>query len=303
MRLNKFFLFAVFLLTLFSCQLGFPTAEGELSRVENSSETAEKVSGKTDKTKTLKIVSWNIQHLGKTKSDSVIYEIASLLRNFDLVAVQEVVAKDPAGAQAVARLADALNRMGFQWDYQVSDPTKSPSVYMSERYAFLWKPSRVQMIHRARLDTEFENEFYREPFIGKFKIRGGEQSFYVVNYHSRKYSDKPEEEIVHLEFYPERLQSEHILIAGDFNLNEKHPVWDSFYENGFSAAVSGTRTTLKRSCSGENYLNHAIDNIYFTSQVRKIHSGSIDFVKTCEDLPQARKISDHLPVFMEFSLN
>src|SRR5690625_4813052 len=191
MRLNKFFLFAVFLLTLLSCQLGFPTAEGEL-RVENSSETTEKVSGKTDKTKTLKIVSWNIQHLGRTKSDSVIYEIASLLRDFDLVAVQEVVAKDPAGAQAVARLADALNRMGFQWDYQVSDPTKSPSVYMSERYAFLWKPSRVQMIHRARLDTEFENEFYREPFIGKFKIRGGEQSFYVVNYHSRKYSDRPE---------------------------------------------------------------------------------------------------------------
>ena len=80
--------------------------------------------------------------------------MAQILRHFDIVAIQEVVAKDPAGAQAVARLVDALNRTGYQWDYRISDPTKSPSVYMSARYAFLWKPSRVAIQHRAFLDKE-----------------------------------------------------------------------------------------------------------------------------------------------------
>lgn len=253
--------------------------------------------------KTIKIVSWNIQHMGRTKTPEVILEIAKILRSYDLVAIQEVVAKDPAGAQAVARLADELNRMGFQWDYQVSDPTRSPSGNLSERYAFLWKPSRVRMIHRAKLDKELEDLCYREPFVGQFQIRGEDKTFYVANYHSRKYTDRPEEEIVHLLDYPERLVSENILIAGDFNLNERHEVWEPFYRKGFRSAVKDSRTTLKRKCAGENYLNHPIDNIFYSKGIRWVSAGTIDFVGSCENLEEARRISDHLPVFMEFGLD
>ncbi len=46
------------------------------------------------------------------------------------------------GAQAVARLADELNRKGTKWDYVISDPTSS-SAYKTERYAFIWKTSKV----------------------------------------------------------------------------------------------------------------------------------------------------------------
>src|SRR5690554_4460363 len=174
---------------------------------------------------TVSLVSWNIQDLGRSKSSESIYEIANILRDFDVVAIQEVVAKDPAGAQAIAKIADELNRMGAKWDYQISNPTKSPSVYMSERYAFLWKTSKVNMVHRAYLDDELKDLCYREPYIGAFRVKGKNEQFYVVNYHSRKYNDKPEEEIIHFINYPERLVSDKILIAGDFNLNERHDVW------------------------------------------------------------------------------
>src|SRR5690625_3633586 len=119
--------------------------------------------------KDLTLVSWNIQHLGRSKTDEEIWQMAQILRHFDIVAIQEVVAKDPAGAQAVAKLADELNRTGANWDYQVSNPTISPSVYISERYAFLWKTSKVTLQHRAFLDSEREDLFFREPFIAKFK--------------------------------------------------------------------------------------------------------------------------------------
>src|SRR5690554_4672329 len=100
------------------------------------------------KSEKLSLVSWNIQYLGRTKTSEDIYEIANILRDFDIVAIQEVVAKDPAGAQAVAKIADELNRMGYKWDYQISDPTKSPTVYISERYAYLWKTSKVSLSYR-----------------------------------------------------------------------------------------------------------------------------------------------------------
>lgn len=59
----------------------------------------------------VKIVSWNIANLGKSKSVSEIQFMAQTLKDFDVVAIQEVVAGS-GGAQAVAQLADELNRMG-----------------------------------------------------------------------------------------------------------------------------------------------------------------------------------------------
>lgn len=266
----------------------------EVSQVHISDSTN---SSKRDK---LSLVSWNIQYLGRTKTSEDIYEMANILRHFDIVAIQEVVAKDPAGAQAVAKIADELNRMGYKWDYQISDPTKSPSVYISERYAFLWKTSKVSLIHRAYLDKDLEDICYREPFVAAFKAKGKSAPFYVVNYHSRKFNDRPEEEIVHFIDFPERLNSNRILIAGDFNLSEKHEVWRPFYRKGFKNALDNQRTTLKMKCNNGDYLSHPIDNIYFTSGITLSRAESVDFVKTCENLIRAREISDHLPVYMEF---
>ena len=259
--------------------------------------------GKTDKKNNLTLASWNIRHLGRTKTDQDIHDIANILRTFDIVAIQEVVAKDPAGAQAVAKIADELNRMGSKWDYQVSDPTKSPSVYISERYAFLWKTSKVDIINRAYLDKELEDLCFREPFVGKFRKKGKTEPFYIVNYHSRKYTDSPEEEILHFIDYPERLATDKILIAGDFNLDEKHAVWHPFYRDGFKSALKNQKTTLKTKCKGDDYLSHPIDNVYFTPGIKMTQSGSVDLVKACGNLSRAREISDHLPVFIEFTLD
>ena len=264
----------------------------KFQRQDSSYNTADKV----------KLVSWNIRHLGRTKTSEDIFEIANILRNFDLVAIQEVVAKDPAGAQAVAKIVDELNRMGSKWDYQVSDPTKSPSVYISERYAFLWKTSKVSLIHRAYLDKYLEDLCYREPFVAAFKLKGKSDTFYLVNYHSRKYNDKPYDEIIHLLDFPERLESNRILIAGDFNLNEKHDVWKHFYNKGFKNALKNEPTTLKTICKDGNYLSHPIDNIYFTSGIDMVQAKNLDFIGTCDKLERAREISDHLPIYMEFRL-
>lgn len=251
----------------------------------------------------LTIASWNIRDLGRTKSAEDIAKIAQIIRHIDLVAIQEVVAKDPAGAQAIAKIVDELNRMGAQWDYRISNPTNSPSPYISERYAFLWKTSKIKLLNRAYLDSELEEVCDREPFVGKFQLTKGKEPFYVINFHSRRFNQQPEDEIIHFKNYPERLKTDRVFIVGDFNIDENHQVWDNLYRLGYNSALKGIQTTLKTICAQNSYLNHSIDNIYFSSKSAELsQSGAIDFVSACENLEAARGLSDHLPVFASFSL-
>lgn len=251
---------------------------------------------------TLKIITWNIQNLGQSKNNEEIEFIVGVLNDFDIIVIQEVVAKHPAGAQKVAQIADELNRKGSKWDYRISNPTKSPSAYMSERYAFIWKTSKVHIKGRAYLDDELASEIFREPFIAEFKPKNSDHTFHVVNFHSRTHSDQPELEIELFKDYQQRLNTDHILIAGDFNLNERHNIWDGFYQQGYKSAVKSSKTTLKRKCSSGDYLSHSIDNIYYSKRIKLFNSGVVDYVEACENLLAARKISDHLPVFLEFSI-
>lgn len=253
-----------------------------------------------DTLQTLKIASWNIRDLGRTKDADEITEIAKIIRDYDMVAIQEVVAKDPAGAQAVAKIADALNRMGSKWDYRISMPTQSPSVYISERYAFLWKTSKVALKSRAYLDDTLAEVIYREPFIAEFVLKNDPTPFYVVNFHSRKFNDRPEVEIIYLKTYAQKFNSNRVFVLGDFNLKMPHPVWDELYNVGFQPALTAVKTTLKTTCKSGNYLNYAIDNVlYLSTNIKLINAGVNDFVTNCEQLEHARQLSDHLPVFIE----
>ena len=63
----------------------------------------------------LSILTWNIQHLGKTKNATEIAFMVKVMKAYDIIAIQEVVAKDPAGIKAVVRIVEQLNRSGAKW--------------------------------------------------------------------------------------------------------------------------------------------------------------------------------------------
>ncbi|MEQ3690636.1 MAG: endonuclease/exonuclease/phosphatase family protein, partial [Flavobacterium sp.] len=128
----------------------------------------------------VKLLSWNIENLGKSKSDETITYIANTIKDYDVIAIQEVVA-GYGGSQAVVKLVDALNRMGNKWDYSISNPTTS-SAYKTERYAFIWKPSRVKKIGDAWLEQKYNLEIDREPYFCTFSYDNKE--FTVVNFHA-----------------------------------------------------------------------------------------------------------------------
>lgn len=247
----------------------------------------------------LKMASWNIQDLGRTKDDAEIYRMAQLLRHFDFVAIQEVVAKDPAGGQKVAAIVDELDRMGANWDYKLSDPTTSEEPRSRERYAFLWKSNKLDVVSAA-LDKANEANIVREPYLAKLRLRETRQLVWVANFHSLPHGKSPEKEILMLKSYLAAAEPYPLVFMGDWNLDEAHSVWDDFYKYGFAPVVRSSPTTLKRTCKEGRYLNHAIDNIYCTNEgVRRTSGGVVDFVESCEGLVAARQLSDHLVVWGE----
>jgi endonuclease/exonuclease/phosphatase family metal-dependent hydrolase len=243
------------------------------------------------------ICTWNIRDFGQSKSDIEMDSIVKIVKQFDILAIQEVVA-GPGGAQAVARLADELNRTGSKWQYSISNPTSgTPS--SSERYAFLWKPSKVTAIGKAWLDSTHSTEIDREPFMQQFKA--GTLTFTLVNFHAISPSRQPETEIKYFRYFLDRYKSHNLVFLGDFNLTQSHTVFNPLKSAGYETAMQGQKTSLKTACKGNECLSGEYDHIFYRKAIMKAEQqGVIHFYKNYPDLKQARYISDHVPMWTKF---
>jgi len=246
------------------------------------------------------VCAWNLENFGKSKGDDIIDFVANTVKGFDLIAIEEVVAGD-GGAQAVGRLNDILNRKGVKWDYTISDPTVSSS-YKTERYAFLWKPSKLKKIGDAWLEKKFNLEIDREPFYANFQAE--DKMFTLVTFHAITKKMQPETEIKYFKFIPAEYPDKNLIFAGDFNCPQSHTVFNPLKSMGFKPIFTGQKTSLKQYCVEDECLASEFDNIFYKSEkVNFINSGIIPFYTNFADLQEARKVSDHVPIYFEFSLN
>ncbi len=246
------------------------------------------------------ICSWNLENFGKSKNDSTINFIANTVKDYDVVAIQEVVAGD-GGAQAVARLSDALNRKGFKWDYTISEPTLSSS-YKTERYAFIWKTSRLTIIGKAWLEKKYNLEIDREPFFATFKTNG--KLFTIVTFHAITKTKQPETEIKYFKFLPAEYPNNNLIFCGDFNCPQSHTVFNPLKSLGYKPIFTNQKTSLKEKSNDDNCLASEFDNMFYNaSAISFIKSGVILFYKSFSSLKEARTVSDHIPIYFEFSLN
>jgi endonuclease/exonuclease/phosphatase family metal-dependent hydrolase len=248
----------------------------------------------------LSIISWNLKDFGHSRDDKEINAIAKVIRHADIVCVQEVVAKHPGGAQAVARLVEELDRMGANWDYVISDPTQSTSPHVSERYAFLWKSNKVKKIGRARLLTELAQKVEREPYLINFNHNG--QEIVILNYHACTHkADNPErQEIVQISKWLNDNSSKNTIWAGDMNLGISDEAFNTIKQSGYKSALNGEKTSLKKSCKKGNYLSRAEDNVLYKLESLDINGAEVlDFIETgdCTAVTWKRNsYSDHLPI-------
>lgn len=247
-----------------------------------------------------KLLSWNLQNFGKSKSDQEIAFIANTIKDFDIIAIQEVVAGN-GGAQAVARLADALNRKGSIWDYRISNPTSS-TTKGTERYAFVWKTNKLKLKGNPWLEQKYHTQIEREPYFATFEIKG--KTITVAAFHAIPKNKHPEREIKYLKLLPQEYPNLNLLFVGDFNCSQSHSVFVPLKKMGFSPILENQKTSLKTKPKENEYLASEYDNIFYKiSPINYLKSDVILFYQKFISLKEARKISDHLPIWFEFSLN
>ena len=248
----------------------------------------------------LKIISWNVENLGKSKSDSTITYIANILKDYDVVALQEVVA-GYGGAKAVGKLADELNRKGSKWDYVISDPTTS-SAYKRERYAFLWKTTKVKKIGKAWLEKKYNQEIDREPFYCTFNYN--DKLVTLVNFHAITKSKQPETEIKYFKFLPLQYPLLNLMFIGDFNCPQSHTVFNPLKKMGYVPVFENQKTTLKKECKEEECLASEFDNIWYDfAKIKVLKCDVIHFYTDFDYLKLAAKVSDHIPIWVEIFLD
>lgn len=244
----------------------------------------------------VKLLSWNIENLGKSKSEANITFMANTIKEYDIIALQEVVAGD-GGAQAVAKLAEELNRKGSKWDYTISDPTSS-SAYKTERYAFLWKTSNVKKIGEAWLEKKYNIEMDREPYYCTFDYKG--KQFTLANFHAITKSKQPETEIKYFKFLPDQYPKLNLLFVGDFNCPQSHTVFNPLKKMGFKSVFINQKTSLKKECIEDECLASEFDNIWYNAaKISVTNSKVLHFYTTFKSLKEAREISDHIPITTE----
>ena len=240
-----------------------------------------------------KVMTWNLNHLGKSKNELEIHFIADVMKDFDIVALQEVVTS-PYGAKAAARLEVQLDRLGTDWDFILSDPTTG---HNTERYAFFWKTSKFRLKGKGYLEQRLSDSFDREPMLATFEDKYGHRVL-VANYHARTIQYHPEVEIGLLDELHQWYEEENLVICGDFNLPDTHMVFEELRIEGLYPVVQGTKTSLKRKVKDGIYVSNPYDNIFYEKSAwKKIDAGVVDFVAAFMTLEEARKISDHLPVW------
>ena len=187
--------------------------------------------------------------------------------------------------------------MGAAWDYVVSDPTCS-SPYRTERYAYLWKKSKVKLVGKPWLEAKYEQQIDREPFFATFDVKG--KRFTLVNFHAITKKHQPETEIKYFRFFPQTYPDLKLIFVGDFNLPQSHTVFNPLKKMGYVPALVNQKTTLRQKCLSNGSLASEYDNIFYhESRLNIIEAGIIPFYEQFDTLKEAGEISDHVPVYIK----
>ncbi len=241
------------------------------------------------------VCSWNIMNLGKSKSDSELTVIANTINNYDIIAIQEVVA-GAGGTKAVSRLVALLNAKGSKWDYAISNATTTNNPSSSERYAFLWKTARVNKVGSSWLDQNYSNEIDREPFMSTFEYQG--KTFTLVSFHAVPKKKNPASEIKYFKFFTKLYPKLNLIFMGDFNCPQSHTVFNPIKNIGFAPILVNQKTSLRQKCINNDCLASEYDNLFYDIQKIKIkQKGIVAFYKPFTSIKEARKISDHVPIW------
>jgi len=252
--------------------------------------------------KAIRLATANFGPLDQAKATKqhVVGRIVQAIRQFDLVALQGIQARDPG---LVVQLLEQVNAGGRHYDYAVAPQVGRE---ITQRYnAFVFDNDSIEIDRRtvAWIDNR-EGQFADPPLVAAFRARGPapEEAFTFTAINVQISPERTAEELevlakVYRAVRDDGRNEDDVLLMGTLGTDEEHLGPLAVLPNVWPA-ISATPTTLRGT--------RAVDNILFdrraTSEFTH-RSGVVDLVREFNLAPrEGAELADHLPVWAEFSV-
>jgi deoxyribonuclease-1-like protein len=250
---------------------------------------------------TIKIASFNIQVLGRSKlaQPSVMEVLCDVVRRFDVVAIQEVRARED---DILPRFVRQINAGGRKYDFLIGP--RLGRTQSKEQYAFVYDTATIESDRTALYTVADPGDLlHREPLVGSFRVRGpppGEAfTFSLINIHTDP--DEARQEVDALAQVERAVRADgrgedDIILLGDLNADERNFGSLGLLPN-ITWVISGVPTNTRGNQTYDNILFHRAATSEFTGM-----SGVVDLMRDYRlTLDAALEVSDHLPIWAEFS--
>ena len=246
------------------------------------------------------VASFNIQVFGESKMSKppVVEVLARVVRNFDIVAIQEVRAKSD---EILPTFVRAVNADGSRYQHVIGPRQGRTS--SKEQYAFVYDTSRIEVDPTSLgIVPDPQGRLHRPPMHARFRTRVNPAAmaftFWLVNIHTDP--DEVPQELDALTGVFQALQAarpdeDDVILLGD--LNAGPPEFGAFRRiPGIGWAISGMTTNTRRT--------KTYDNLVFAQPMTGEYlgqAGVLDLQNSYRLSPeQALEVSDHCPVWGAF---
>ena len=236
----------------------------------------------------------------KMAKQHVAGRLVQTIRQFDLVAVQGIQARDPG---LLVQLLELTNAAGRHYDYAVApqvgrEPTRQYN-------AFVFDNDTIEIDRRtvAWVDDR-EGRFADPPLVAAFRCRGPapNEAFTCTAINVQISPERTAEELAILAkvfraVRDDGRNEDDIILMGTLGTDEEHLGPLAVLPN-VCAAIAATPTTVRGTRAVDNILFDRRASCEFTHR-----SGVLDLVRQFNLSPrEAAEVSEHLPVWAEFSV-
>ncbi len=250
---------------------------------------------------TITIASFNIQVFGTSKlqKPEVMQSLVQIVRQLDVVAIQEVRSKDDS---VVPTFVQMINADGRRYHYAIGPRLGRSN--SKEQYAFIYNTDRVELDPNSMLTMDDPSDLlHRQPLLGRFRARTMEPSrgftFWLINIHTDPDEVKTEVDALADAFASVQQSGwgeDDVILLGDLNASETQ-----LGRLGQLPGIYPVITKIPTNTRGSK----TYDNIIFDRRATVEFTGRAGVANMMEmfgiSVDQALKISDHQPVWAVFS--
>ena len=257
--------------------------------------------------RTAKIAAFNIQVFGRAKrqKDDVMTALSKIVREFDIVLVQEI--RDSSEATAPYFLQRINEMEGPTYNYVRSE--RLGRTTSKEAYAYFYNSETVELIQGSDyVYTDTNDVFEREPYIASFQSDNFD--FTLVGIHTKPddaYSEIGNLTLVVASIQEARPDEKDIIVMGDFNADGRYFDEDDTSNPLRAAEFYWTITNDMDTMTKTDYtydrivlLNATWNYEYVAGTARVFY---FDQEYGIDNLTLIGEISDHYPVFAEYKTN